>query len=74
MKKEDLKVGQSFDVVEVLDNLGFGHLKGRQGIVTELHGYDGFEFKEFNPLYTTDPYLYRSEFKNIAKLTITKLK
>lgn len=74
MKKEDLKVGMSFDVVEVLDNLGYSYLKGKQGIATKMSDYDGFEFEDFNPLSNVKPYLYKNEIKPISKLTITKLK
>ena len=71
---ENLKVGQSFEVVEVLDNLGYGYLKGRQGIVTRSYDGIGFDFEKFCPYGLERPYMYESEIKPIGKLTITKLK
>lgn len=35
MKVNNLKIGDSFEVVEVLDNWGFSYLKGKQGIIIE---------------------------------------
>lgn len=69
-----LKVGQSFEVVEVLRNLGYNYLKGTHGIATKSFYYDGYDFKDFSHYTDTEPYLYQSEVKPIGKLTITKLK
>lgn len=71
---KNLKVGQSFYVVEVLDNLGYQYLKGKQGIVTKSSDGIGFDFDNFCPYGLERPYMFESEVKPIGKLTITKLK
>lgn len=71
---DKLKVGQSFEVVEVLGNLGYSYLKGEQGICTKSFCFDGYDFEDFSPYTDIKPYLYKSELKPIGKLTITKLK
>ena len=67
MKKTELKVGQSFDVVEVLDNWGFEELKGKHVIKTDRNYIKSFD-------RNGECYMYDSEIKKIAKLTITKIK
>lgn len=71
---ENLKVGQSFEVVEVLNNLGYSYLKGTQGIATKSFYFDGYDFEDFSPYTDTKPYMYQAEVKPIGKLTIKSLK
>lgn len=71
---KDLKVGQQFEVAEVLNNLGYGYLKGKQGMVTRSSDGMGFDFENFCPLGLGRPYMYESEIKPVGRLTVTKLK
>lgn len=79
MKKEDLKVGMSFEVVELISNIGSIQLKGNQGIVVHKSMYT--EVVCNNSWYTTAYYfeskvalMLKDETKPIGKLTITSLK
>ncbi len=75
MKAQELKVGDSFEVVEVLDNIAYEELKGRQGISVKYEEYrNGIMFMDFHPDIDEPAYLYYSEIKPIGKLTITKVK
>ena len=65
---EKLEKGQTFEVVEVLDNMGFGELKGKQGIIEECF------FKTFWYKDSPGAYMFDCETKPIGRLTIIKLK
>lgn len=71
---KNLKVGQSFEVMEVLDNLGYEYLKGIHRIVTRSYCGLGFVLEHAVPNGVERPYMYESGVKPIGKLTITKLK
>lgn len=74
MKK--LEVGESTEVVEVLDNLGYSSLKGKHGLAKKTlnPGFEGYDFKVFYPWGNLDAYLYESEIKLVGRLTVTKVK
>lgn len=69
-----IEVGDTFEIAEVLDNIGYGHLTGKQGIIVKSNRYLGFDFKEFRSASGEDPYLYKEEVKPIGRLKVTKLK
>lgn len=72
-----IKVGDTFEIGEVLDNLGYGYLKGKQGIVFPnkyviyVNAYD-FMYADFDSLESH--YMYESEIKLIGRLIVTKVK
>lgn len=72
MKK--LEVGMTFEVVEVLNNLGYSYLKGTQGIATKSFYFDGYDFEDFSPYTDTKPYLYQEEVKPVGRLIIKSVK
>lgn len=65
---EKLAIGKTFNVVEVLDNIGFMELKGKQGIFEDCF------FKTFVHNNSPGAIMFDDETKPIGKLTITKLK
>ena len=70
----ELKIGQQFEVVEVLNNLGYGYLKGKQGMVTRSSDGMGFDFENFCPYGLGRPYMFESELKKVGRLTVTAIK
>lgn len=73
---ENLKVGQSFEVVECMVDLGSWPLKGNTGVIiheseyTEVICRNAWDKNEYGTVALMMPF----ELKPIGKLTITKLK
>lgn len=69
-----IKVGDTFEIGEVLDNLGYGYLKGKQGIVFPRRLFNGYDFMHAYFDKLESHYMFESEIKPIGRLIVTKVK